>query len=165
MSDQFKLQKKHTDLADRIEAAGGNVVDKDGNIKDSGVFRKIATEDGVDVDRLISEQDYVSDYIAGNHLAAARGARKHMESNKEATTVSGSFEIGRNRLELSFDRHSRVPNRVLDKETGHFKVDGEKDVYGDSTVKYKVRGAQNSKGDLKAVRDFIQDDFRKAFSS
>lgn len=167
MSDiKSNITPKIRSLADRIKAVQGNgAVDKNNTLVDNDLFRKIATEDNIDVDRLITEQNYVSDFIAGNTLASGELSRDHMKANKDVGTVSGTFAIGRNKLEISFERHQRVPNRVMDKETGGFKVDGEKDLYGDATIKYQVRGAKNSKGDLKAVREFLSDDFRGAFSS
>jgi hypothetical protein len=165
MSENFKFDPKTRTLADRIKAASGVGVDENNTLKDDGVFRKIATEDGRNVDQMISDDEYRSDFIAANTLAQGEIARDYMKDNKDVGTVSGTFEIGRNRMEVSFERHQRVPNRVLDKETGHFKVDGERDLYGDATVKYNVRGTQNSKGDLKAVRDFLSDSFQGAFSS
>lgn len=165
MSDQSNsIKPKFRALADRIRAAAGGV-DEKAQLKDNNTFRTIATEDGIDVDRLIIEQDYVSDYLAANRLAAGESALEYMRENKDTNTVTGSFEIGRNRFEVSFERHQRVPNRILDKESGNFKVEGEKDVYGASNIGYKVRGARASKGDMKAVGDFLQDSFRTAFSS
>jgi hypothetical protein len=164
MSDakEFKINAKTLSLADRIDAAAGGV-DKNNTLEDNDIFRKIATEDGRNVDQMISDDEYRSDFIHGLTLSRGRRAKKHFQENPDVGTVSGTFEIGRNRLELSFEKH--VPNRILDKESGSFKVDGEKDVYGDATVKYKVRGTQNSKGELKAVREFLQDDYLGTFGA
>lgn len=157
------IKPKHRTLADRIKAISG--IDDKGQGKDNNNFRTIATEDGIDVDRLITEQDYVSDYMTAQRLAFGEDSIEFLKNNKDTPTVSGVFEIGKNRLELSFDRHARVPNRTIDKETGNFVVDGEKDVYGISNVKYKVRGANGSKGEMKAVGEFLQGEARKAFAS
>lgn len=162
--DKIDLTPKIRSLADRIKAASSGV-DKNNTLVDNGQFRKIATEDGRDVDRMIEDDNYRSDYIAANTVAQGEISLEHMKSNKDVGTVSGTFEIGRNKMEVSFERHNRVPNRVLDKATGNFTVDGEKDLWGDSTVKYQVRGAKNSKGELKAAREFISAGFQSAFSS
>lgn len=165
MSDQKPVvAPKIRALADRIRAAAGGCDDK-GQLRDDNTFRKIATEDGRDVDQMISDQDYVSDYLASNRLAAGESALEFMKENKDVPIVSGSFEIGRNRFEVSFERHKRVPNRFFDKETDTFKVDGEVDLYGSSNIGYKVRGAKASKGEMKAVGNFLQDQFKTAFSS
>lgn len=163
MSEQFKIKPRIQSLADRIVPL--SKVNKENVSEDDGIFRKVATEDGRDVDKIVDDQEYISDFLAANTLAQGIVAEKHLKTHKDVNTVSGSFEIGRSTMEVSFERHSKAPNRIMDKETGNFKVDGEKDLWGDSAVKYKVRGAQNSKGDLKAVRDQIQSNFKSAFSS
>lgn len=161
--DKLEIKPKHLSLADRIQAISG--VDDKGQVQDDEVFRKIATEDGRDVDQMISDQDYRSDFMVGSRLAAGRLALEHMKSNKETTTVTGSFAIGRDRLELSFERHRKVPVRIP-AEGGGFKVTGEEtDVYGASNVKFKARGAKASKGDMGAVGSFLEESFRTAFSS
>jgi hypothetical protein len=166
MSDkEFNVSPKTRTLADRIKAVQGTGVDSNNTLKDDGLFRKIATEDGRDVDQMERDDEYRSDFIAANTLAQGEIALEHKRNNKDVSTVSGVFEIGRNRMEVSFEKHQRVPNRVLDKESGAFKVDGERDLWGDATVKYKVRGTQNSKGELKAVRGFLSEGYSTAFSS
>lgn len=163
---EFNFSPKTRTLADRIKAAEGVGIDSTTHtLKDNDAFRRIATEDGRNVDQMIDDDAYRADYIHAKTLAMGEITRDYMKDNKDVGTVSGVFDIGRNRMEISFERHSRVPNRVLDKESGNFKVDGEKDVYGDTTVKYKVRGTQNSKGELKAVREYLGNTFKAAFSS
>lgn len=159
---KLDIKPQHTALSIRIAAL--SKADEKGNLQDDDIFRKIATEDGRDVDQMISDQDYRSDFMVGARLASGMIALDFMKENKDVNTVSGTFAIGRDRLELSFERHQRVANRVP-VEGGGFKIDGEKDVYGESKVKLKVRGARASKGDMAAVGAFLEDNFRKAFSS
>lgn len=160
---EFKIKPATRSLADRIKAHMG--VDDKGSLVDKDTFRKIATEDGRDVDRMIDDDNYRAEFIAASHLAGGEVAKDHMLANKDCNTVSGSFEIGRSVLEMSYERHRRVPNRVRDNETGNFTVDGEKDLWGDSTLAFKVYGARGSRGELKHVRDFLQDNFKSAFGS
>lgn len=163
MSEDFKIRPSTRTLADRLREH--LKVDDKGIIEDGGIFRKIATEDGRDVDRMIEDDNYRSDYIAAHTLAAGEVTREFMDRNKEIGTVSGSFEMGRSTLDVSFERHRRVPNRVRNNETGNFEVDGEKDLFGDATIKFAAYGARGSRGELKKVREFLQDSFRTAFSS
>uniref|UniRef100_A0AAU7PGR5 Uncharacterized protein n=1 Tax=Burkholderia phage vB_BgluM-SURPRISE13 TaxID=3159457 RepID=A0AAU7PGR5_9VIRU len=168
MSEQFKLPAKIQSLSDRIFTQLDGKVDEKGNFDEEvqkTVFRTVATEDGRNVDQMIDDDNYRSDFIAGITHAAGRAAEGAMKKHKTLGTASGSFEIGRGSLDISFERHSRVPNRVLDKESGNFKVDGEKDVYGSSTVKYATYGAKNSRGDLAKVREAINQSFTSAFGS
>jgi hypothetical protein len=168
MSEQFKLPAKIQSLSDRIFTHLDGKVDSKGNFDEEAqktVFRNVATEDGRNVDQMIDDDNYRSDFIAGLTHAGSRAVEKAMRHHKDLGTASGSFEIGRGSLDISFERHSRVPNRILDKETGNFKVDGEKDVYGSTTVKYATYGAKNSRGDLAKVREAIGDTFKSAFGS
>ena len=165
MSKEFKIESKHRAIADRIKPL--MAIDSKGSINDAmgKVFDEFTKQDGRTVEEFVERDNYVSDFMSGAHIAAGELSHDFMKSNKDVHTTSGTFEIGRSRLELSYDRHQRVPNRVLDKDSGTFKVDGEKDLYGDSTLKYKVRGAQNSKGDLKHARDYISNLFEGTFAS
>lgn len=152
---KFEIKPRVRNIADRIKSLEGAGIESNGTFRDNDTFRKIATQDGRNVDQMIDDDDYRSDFIAGTSLACGEIGNDFHRDNKDAGTLSGTFEIGRNRLEVSVERHQRVPNRVLDKETGNFRVEGEKDLYGDLNVKYTVRGARNSRGDLKAVREFV----------
>lgn len=165
MSKEFKLDPKTRAIADRVKPL--LAIDSKGSINevDTKVFEAFVKQDGRTVEEFVEKDNYVSDFIAGAHVAAGELSHDFMKGNKDVSTTSGTFEIGRSRLELSYDRHQRVPNRVLDKESGGFKVDGERDLYGDSNVKLKVRGAQNSKGELKAAREYISGMFTSSFSS
>lgn len=168
MSEQFKLPAKIQSLSDRLFTLLDGQVDGKGNFSEEvqkTAFRKIATEDGRNVDQMIDDDNYRSDFIAGITHAGGRAAEGGLKKHKDLNTVSGSFEIGRGSLDISFEKHSRVPNRVLDKETGNFKVDGEKDVYGSSTIKYATYGAKNSRGDLAKAREAINIVFTSAFGS
>lgn len=160
---EFKIKPATRTLADRIKTHMG--VDDKGSLIDNETFRKIATEDGRDVDRMIDDDNYRAEFFAAGHLAGGELAKEAMLKNKDIGTVSGTFEIGRSVLEMSFEKHKRVPNRVRDNETGNFSVDGEKDLYGDSVLAFKVYGARGSRGELKQVRDFLQDNFKSAFGS
>ena len=168
MSEQFKLPPKIQSLSDRIFPHLDGKVDCKGNFDEEAqktVFRKIATEDGRNVDQMIDDDNYRADFIAGITHAGSRATERVMRDNKDLGIVSGSFEIGRGSLDISFERHARVPNRVRDNETGNFKLDGEKDVYGSTTVKYATYGAKGSRGDLAKVRDVINETFTSAFGS
>lgn len=168
MSEQFKIDPKTRSLADRMtKLLEGKIDDKGDFTKEAGdtVFRTIATEDGRNVDQMIDDDNYRGGFISAITLAAGEVSRDHMKKNKDLPTIRGSFEIGRSSLDVSFERHQRVPNRVLDKETGNFKVDGEKDLYGDAKVKYAQHGAKNSRGELKQIREHLQYTFTSAFSS
>lgn len=160
MSNQVKPNVRT--LADRIKSITG--VDDKGQGTDNAAFRTIASEDGIDVDRYIKEQEYTSTYISAQNLAFGEHATEHLKNNPDSTIVSAIFEIGRSRLELSFDRHVREPNRVP-KEGGGFDIDGEREIYGRMKSKFKVRGAAGSKGELKAIHDFISTEARTAFAS
>lgn len=161
MSD-FKIRPETSTLADRIEALMD--CNAKGELTGDQLFRKIATEDGRDVDRMIDDDFYRAGFVAAGHLAGGRKAAKAMTDNKDLGTVSGTFEIGRSVLEMSFERHKRVPNRTLDKESGDFVVNGEKDLWGDSTVAFKVYGTKGSRGELKNVRNYLNDHFKSAFA-
>lgn len=168
MSEQVKIAPKTRALADRILTEIGDQIDSKGNFSAEArknTFRKIATADGRNVDQMLDDDDYRSDYLAAQVLAGGEASERWMKDNKEVHTVVGTFEIGRNKLEISYERHTRKPNQVMDKETGNFKIDGEKDVYGDATVKYKVHGAKASRGELKQVREYLHGKFQSAFGS
>lgn len=165
MSKEFKVSPETEALSARLVPLM-RVNDK-GVIDDTAdkIFDTIAREDGKDPDEYRRMDDYRSGFLAATVHAGGVVTKSFMEENKDINTVSGSFELGRATLEFAIERHQRVPNRVLDKESGHFKVEGEKDLYGDTAVKFKMRGAQNSKGELKAVREHLHDNFRSAFGS
>lgn len=168
MSEQFKLPTDVKDLSDRIYDRLKGKVDDKGNFDEDvqkTVFRDIATEDGRNVDQMIDDDNYRAKFFAGVTHAGSRAAKDVMIENKDLGLVSGSFEIGRGSLDISFERHSRQPNRILDKETGNFKVDGDKDVYGTTRIKYATYGAKGSRGDMAKVTAEINETFTSAFGS
>jgi len=162
MSEDIKIKENTRSLAGRIKPLLS--VKDNGELVDDKVFEKIATEDGRNLKQMIDDDNYRSNFVSAHTLASGEVALDFMKKNKKVENVAGSFEIGRSTLEVKFDRHKKVPNRVMDKETGNFKVDGEKDLYGDSAVKFAVYGARGSRGELKQVREFLQDNFKSAFS-
>jgi hypothetical protein len=168
MSEQFKLNTRAQSISDRIQGLIKGKVDSTGELdKDlrKSVFRTIATEDGRNVDQMIDDQNYVSDFILGSTDGGSREVERAFKEHKDLNTATVTFELGRSVLDVSFERHKRVPNRVLDKESGNFVVDGEKDVYGSTTVKFATYGSKNSRGDLSKLRDTINTTFTSAFGS
>lgn len=163
MAKDFKVNKETETLSARLVPL--MKVNEKGVIDDAGIFDIIAREDGENPDEFRRMDDYRSRFPAATLHAGGVVTKSFMEEHKDINTVSGSFELGRATLEFAIERHQRVPNRVLDSETGHFKVDGERDLYGDGVVKFKMRGASNSKGELKAVREHLHENFRSAFGS
>jgi len=161
MSEDVKVKDKTRHMADRIKPILS--IKENGELVDDKVFEKIATEDGRDLKQMIDDDVYRSDFVSALTLASGEKTAEHMKKDKKIENVSGSFEIGRSNMEISFQRHKKVPNRVMDKETGNFKVDGEKDVYGDSAVKYATYGARGSRGELKNVREYLQSTFKSSF--
>lgn len=167
MSEQIKIKPEIVSLKDRLLPLMRERR-KDNHIAGEDVAKIIATEDGHDVDAWKKSDDYRSNLIAGTYLAQGELSKEVMLKDKDITNLTGNYELGNNKLEIEISRHKRVPNRIMDKDSGLFKVDGEKDLYGSGSVKYIARGAVNSAGDLKAVRSFVESDFAmssKAFQS
>lgn len=131
--------------------------------KKNRVFDQIAKQDGHDPEKFREQDIYRSNFMAAALKAHGANAHSFMEQHKDVNTSTATFEMGMSTLELVIEKHKRVPNRVLDGETGNFKVDGERDVYGDSTLKFKVHGAKNSRGDLKAAREELSGLFTNTF--
>ncbi|BAQ02559.1 hypothetical protein AVU38_gp031 [Ralstonia phage RSL2] len=168
MSEQFKLNTRAQSISDRIFSKIDGKVDTSGNLdKDltKSVFREIATEDGRNVEQMIDDQNYISDFVLGSTHAGSKAVERRFKETKDLGTAALTFELGRSVLDVSFERHKRVPNRVLDKESGNFVVDGEKDVYGQTNVKFSTYGAKNSRGELSKLRDNINLTFTSAFGS
>lgn len=160
MSDieKFTISKETRSLASRIEPLLN--LDSKGAFDDKEVFNTIVRQDGMDPEDFVKKDVYVGNFVNAMRLASGNVSKKFMDENKDTNITSGSFEIGRSRLEVSYERHRRVPNRVPDKDTGGFRQEGEKDVYGDSTVNLKLRGAKGSKSESKAIRDYMHELYR-----
>lgn len=168
MSEQFKLNPRAQSISDRVLGLIDGKVDVSGNLDKElrkSVFRSVATEDGRNVDQMIDDQNYVSDFILGATDAGSKAVKNRFGETKELNEATVTFELGRSILDVSFERHKRIPNRVLDKESGNFVVDGEKDVYGATNVKFATYGAKNSRGELAKLRDTINETFTSAFGS
>lgn len=168
MSEQFKLNTRAQSISDRVLGIIDGKVDVSGNLDKElrkSVFRTVATEDGRNVDQMIDDQNYVSDFILGTTDAGSKAVANRFKETKELNEATVTFELGRSVLDVSFERHKRIPNRVLDKESGNFVVDGEKDVYGATNVKFATYGAKNSRGELAKLRDTINETFTSAFGS
>lgn len=155
--DKFTISKDTRSLADRIEPL--LKLDSKGAFNDDEVFNTIARQDGEDPAEFVRKDEYVGGFVNAMRLAAGRKSKQFMDENKEVNLTSGSFEIGRSRLEISYDRHRRVPNRVP-VEGGGFRQDGEKDAYGDCTLSLKVRGGKGSKSESKEIRNYMSELFR-----
>lgn len=160
MSDieKFAITKETRDLASRIEPL--LALDGKGAFDDKSVFDTVVRQDGMDPEDFVKKDIYVGNFVNAMRLAAGNASKKFMDENKEVHITSGSFEVGRSRLEIGYERHRRVPNRVPDKDSGGFRQEGEKDVYGDSTVNLKLRGAKGSKSESKAIRDYMHELYR-----
>lgn len=131
--------------------------------KKNRVFDQIAKQDGHDPEDFRAKDIYKGNFIAAGVKAFGGESHSFMEQHAEVNTTTATFEMGMSTLEIVIEKHKRVPNRVVDKETGNFKVEGERDVWGDSTVKFKMHGAKNSRGDLKAEREALNEIFANSF--
>lgn len=160
MSDsKLKISDDERNLIDRIKKHVS--VSAEGVGESSEAFRITATEDGRDVDRMIDDKKYQDKWRQAAHVAVGELSHQAFLAYKDLNTSTVSFDMAGDSLEVAFTKHQRVPNRIIDKESGHPKVDGERDLYGGSTLKYIVQGVKNSAGRLKHQREHFHELFEQ----
>lgn len=148
----MEIKKEVIDLSEKIGAE--LKISKDGSVeRPDDLYEKLLPE-GITMEQLKGIQAHNTDFIAAATHAFGQAATPVMKKNAELNSISLDIPtVGKDSLSLQFDRSKQVPNGDGGMQTK----------YGSVSVKYDMYGA-GSRGQLKAVKQYLAEEAAKAFS-
>lgn len=108
-----------------------------------------AVRGDVSVEELKRVHDMTSNAVHATSLAFGEVATEHLKKNKDMNSVSGSVNLGKDKIEFGFERSKTYPGMVKDGVKGDDVVK-----HGILTTKY-VAQASNNVGELKRVKGVL----------
>jgi hypothetical protein len=160
---QVTLKTHQDKLALQIE--GLLTHDSENRIKTDGIFEQTLPE-GLSMEIGEKWDAHRAQFIPAARVATGRYAHKLKTADDKITSITADFEMGKFAdVQILIEKSSVVPDRRRNAETGAPEIVGEKTVHGRSTVNFRVKGAENSKGDMKVAGEFISQLYTGSFGS